>query len=94
MVDAVGTTTYSYAAGGQLWKEDGPFSTDTVTNFYWNRVRTNLSLQQASGVWTNAFYYDAAKRLTNVASPAGAFAYFLAATGPLQHWGHISTIDI
>ncbi|MCW5554890.1 MAG: hypothetical protein KIS67_22345 [Verrucomicrobiae bacterium] len=34
MVDAVGTTKYAYTAGGQLWTEDGPFSSDTVTNSF------------------------------------------------------------
>lgn len=72
MVDAAGTTAYGYAAGGQLRTEDGPWSSDTVTNFYWNRMRTNLSLAQPTGKWTNGFAYDAAKRLTNVTSPAGA----------------------
>ena len=75
MVDAAGTTTYSYAAGGQLWTEDGPWSSDTVTNTYSYRLRTALSLQQPTGLWTNGFGYDAAKRLTNVTSPAGPFSY-------------------
>jgi len=51
MVDAVGTTAYGYAAGGQLWTEDGPWSSDTVTNYYFNRLRTNLSLAQPTGTW-------------------------------------------
>ena len=34
MVDPVGITAYAYAAGGQLWTEDGPWSSDTVTNTY------------------------------------------------------------
>ena len=34
-----------------------------------------MSLQQPTGLWTNKFVYDAAGRLTNVTSPAGAFAY-------------------
>ena len=75
MVDAVGTTAYAYAAGGQLWTEDGPWSSDTVTNSYNNRLRTALSLAQPTGAWTNGFGYDPAKRLTNVASQAGAFGY-------------------
>src|SRR5438094_460891 len=74
-LDAVGTTVYGYTAGNQLLTEDGPFASDTVTNVYFSRVRTNLSLQQPTGVWTNAFGYDAAKRLTNVISPAGTFNY-------------------
>jgi len=80
LVDAAGTTKYAYAAGGQLWAEDGPFSSDTVTNTYNNRLRTALALQQATGVWTNSFAYDAAKRLTNVTSQAGTFSYILGGT--------------
>jgi len=75
MVDAVGTTAYGYAAGGQLWTEDGPWSSDTVTNSYNNRLRTALGLAQPTGAWTNGFGYDAMKRLTNVTSQAGTFAY-------------------
>src|SRR6266487_3522808 len=75
MVDAVGTTKYAYAAGGQLWTEDGPWSSDTVTNTHNNRLRTALSLAQPTGAWTNGFGYDPAKRLTNVTSQAGSFAY-------------------
>jgi hypothetical protein len=32
MVDAVGTNSYTYTAGGQLLTDDGPFASDTVTN--------------------------------------------------------------
>jgi RHS repeat-associated protein len=73
MVDGIGTTKYTYALGGLLHTEDGPFASDTVTNIYWSGVRTNLSLQQPSGAWTNRFGWDAAKRLTNVTSQAGSF---------------------
>ncbi|HEX5221928.1 MAG TPA: hypothetical protein VFZ59_20365, partial [Verrucomicrobiae bacterium] len=82
MIDAVGTNKYAYALGGQLWTEDGPFADDTVTNSYNNRLRTALSLAQPTGKWTNGFAYDAAKRLTNVTSPAGAFVYQLSAAQP------------
>jgi RHS repeat-associated protein len=75
MVDAVGTTVYSYTSGGQLFTEDGPFASDTVTNRYSQRVRTSLGLQQPTGAWTNGFIYDAAGRLTNVTSQAGSFGY-------------------
>jgi RHS repeat-associated protein len=75
MVDGAGTTKYTYSPAGQLLTEDGPFASDTVTNAYWNRSRTNLSLQQPTGVWTNAFAYDAVKRLTQVTSPAGSVGY-------------------
>jgi len=58
-----------------LFTEDGPWANDTVTNFYYNGLRTNLALGQPSGTWTNKFGYDAAKRLTSVAGPAGTFTY-------------------
>jgi YD repeat-containing protein len=75
MVDGVGTTVYSYTSGGQLYTEDGPFASDTVTNGYTQRMRTSLALQQSTGAWTNGFIYDPAGRLTNVTSQAGAFGY-------------------
>jgi RHS repeat-associated protein len=75
MVDAMGTTKYAYTAGNQVWTEDGPFASDTVTNAYVNRLRVALGLGQPTGVWTNGFGYDAARRLTNVTSQAGAFGY-------------------
>src|SRR5437667_870317 len=83
MVDASGTTLYSYLAGGLLYTEDGPFTSDTVTNLYWNGMRTNLTLQQPINVWTNRFGWDAAKRLTNVTSQAGSFTneYFSGVAG-------------
>jgi hypothetical protein len=75
MADAVGTTKYAYTAGNQLLTEDGPFTSDTVTNLYVNRRRTALSLQAPLAVWTNGFGWDRAGRLTNATSPAGAFGY-------------------
>jgi hypothetical protein len=62
MMDAVGTTVYSYTSGNQLLTEDGPFASDTVTNAYSNRLRNSLILQQPNGVWTNAFSYDPATK--------------------------------
>jgi RHS repeat-associated protein len=44
-------------------------------HFHNRRLRTGLKLQQPTGVWTNGFGYDLAKRLTGVTSPAGAFNY-------------------
>lgn len=83
MVDAVGTTEFTYAPGGQLLTEDGPFASDTLTNLYQNRLRAGLSLQQPAGTWTNGFRYDAAWRLTNVTSRAGAFDYTYSYASPL-----------
>src|SRR5438445_2294092 len=75
MVDSVGTTKYTYYAGGLLNTEDGPWSSDTVSYTYNNRLRASLSLQQPAGSWTNGFTWDAAHRLSTVSSPAGTFAY-------------------
>src|SRR3954469_4963788 len=66
MVDAAGTTLYTYTAGNRLLTEDGPFTSDTITNTYVNRLQTKLSLQQPTGVWTNGFTYDSGARLSNV----------------------------
>src|SRR5215831_9026020 len=46
MIDAVGTTAFTYTDSGQLLTENGPFANSTVTSIYWSRMRTNLSLAQ------------------------------------------------
>ncbi len=55
MVDAVGTTEYSYQPGGLLLSEDNPFPSAKLTNGYVNRLRTALGLQQPTGMWHNDF---------------------------------------
>src|SRR5207245_2213631 len=76
IVDAAGTTKYSYYAGGLLKTEDGPWANDTMSYSYNNaRLRGGLVLQQPTGTWTNGFAYDAAHRLSTVSSPAGTFTY-------------------
>jgi hypothetical protein len=75
MVDAAGTTKYTYYAGGLLNSEDGPWSSDTVTYTYNNRLRASLSLQQPSGTWTNGYTWDATNRLSTETSSAGTFVY-------------------
>jgi RHS repeat-associated protein len=90
MVDASGTNKYTYTAGNQLLTDDGPFASDTITNTYVNRLRTRLDLQQPTGLWTNLFAYDAARRLTNVISPAGAFGYQFVPSGVTHHASRIT----
>jgi RHS repeat-associated protein len=76
MVDGVGTTVYSYDAVGQILSEDGPWASDTMSYTYNNRLRTSLSvLAPSASAWTESFGYDAGKRLTSLASPAGTFSY-------------------
>jgi RHS repeat-associated protein len=71
MVDALGATRFSYDSAGQLLSSGGLWSGDAVNYSYNNRLRTGLAL---SG-WTNSYVYDAAGRLTNLTSGAGAFRY-------------------
>jgi RHS repeat-associated protein len=83
MVDAVGTSRYTYTAWGALLSEDGPWADDTVTYAYTtNRLRSKLTLAQPNASdWVQTYAYDKANRLTNTTSPAGAFGYrFRAAT--------------
>src|ERR1044071_706424 len=76
MVDAAGTTKFAYYAGGLLWTEDGPWTSDTLTNTYNGaRLKSGSVLQQPSGTWTNGFSYDGARRLSTVTSLAGTFIY-------------------
>jgi RHS repeat-associated protein len=76
MVDAAGTTRYTYNTVGQLLSEDGPWADDTVSYTYANRLRASMSLLQPNASpWVQTYAWDLAKRLTNTASPAGAFGY-------------------
>jgi RHS repeat-associated protein len=84
MVDAAGTTRYTFTTGGQLWTEDGPFASDTVTSTYQNRLRVGLSLQQPTGAWTNGFSYGPTRRLAGITSAAGAFGYDFSLSGVVQ----------
>ena len=75
LVDAVGSTAYTYNANGLPAAEDGPWDSDIVSYAYdSHRHRTGLSLAQpAAGDWTLSYGYDAAGRLDHIVSPAGAF---------------------
>lgn len=86
MVDAAGTTAYTYRPGGHLLAEDGPWANDTVTYSYHATVgnlRTGLSLQQPTGTWAVTETPDTAKRLASVVSPAGTFSYTYRGAGTL-----------
>ncbi|MGA9779657.1 MAG: bifunctional DNA primase/polymerase, partial [Verrucomicrobiia bacterium] len=82
MVDAVGTTVYSYDSVGQLLSEAGPWASDTVSYTYTNRLRMGLSLSQPGGSWSQTYGYDVTRRLTNVTSQAGSFGYQYPGSGP------------
>jgi RHS repeat-associated protein len=79
MVDAAGTTVYSYTSSG-LASEDGPWSSDTVNYSCHPLVHglvTNVSVAQPSttNVYSITYGYDAAHRLSTVSSTAGNFTY-------------------
>ena len=84
MMDAVGTTKYTYA-NGLLATEVGPWTSSTLTYGYNNaRRRSQLVIGQPTGnAWTNTYGYDAAGRMSSVVSPAGKFAYQFNAPGSL-----------
>ena len=77
MVDAVGTTTYSYTDFGALLSEDGPWADDTVSYSYTsNRLRSQLTLLQPNATaWVQDYTYDTSSRLGTITSPAGSFTY-------------------
>jgi YD repeat-containing protein len=76
MVDAVGTTKFTWDSVNELLSEDGPWANDTVSYTMNNRLRTGLSLSQPNAsAWNQSYAYDVARRMTNTASPAGAFGY-------------------
>jgi RHS repeat-associated protein len=76
MVDAAGTTRYTYNLASQLLTEDGPWNDDVLTYGYTGRMRTSLNLQQPNAdAWTQSYAYDGARRMTNVTSAAGSFGY-------------------
>jgi RHS repeat-associated protein len=75
-VDALGTSLYSYDSVGQLLSEAGPWSGDSVTNTYANRLRQSSTVKAPNGTsWAQNYYYDAARRLTNVTSGSDGFTY-------------------
>jgi RHS repeat-associated protein len=85
MVDAVGTTRFTWDSVNELLSEDGPWANDTVSYTFNNRLRTGLSLLQPSAsAWAQTYGYDVTRRMTNTASPAGAFGYAYDATRQLQ----------
>jgi RHS repeat-associated protein len=76
MVDAAGTSAFTYTAAGQLLTENGPWTDDTITYGYAQLQRTSLSLLQPSAsAWVQSYAYDEARRLAAVTSTAGTFSY-------------------
>lgn len=81
------TNGYTYTAAGQLAAEDGPWANDTVNYTYANRLRTRMAVD----TWAVTNAWEAAtKRLTSVASGAGAFGYQYHSTHPTR----VSQLDL
>jgi len=75
MVDAVGTTAFSYTPAGQMASENGPWTSDTLTYTYVQGLRTALTLSQTTSNWSQSYGYDSNWRMTSITSPAGTFTY-------------------
>lgn len=77
ILDGVGSTVLQYTVFGNLLSEDGPWANDTVTYSYTpNHLLNKVAVQQPNGSpWSQSMSYDAANRLTNIVSAAGAFGY-------------------
>jgi RHS repeat-associated protein len=92
MVDAAGTTVYSYTSSG-LASEDGPWSSDTVNYSYHPLAHgsvTNVSVAQPSTTnqYTVTYGYDAAHRVSTVSSTAGSFSYTY--RNPGRQWTNLA----
>ena len=75
IVDALGTTSYSYSQVGQLLSEDGPWTDDTVSFACANRLRTSLGiLDQAATAWSQS--YSVSLRQGRVSAAAGGWVEF------------------
>jgi len=85
MVDGVGATAFAWTPGNQLASAGGLWPDDTVSYGYNNRLPGTLNvLAPNADAWTQSYGYDSLARLTNVASPAGNFAYaYQSAAGDL-----------
>src|ERR1019366_6727374 len=59
-----------------------PWTNDTISIGYNQGHRTNLTLTQPSGSWSQTYNYDAEWRMTGITSPAGAFGYAYATPNP------------
>lgn len=77
MLDAVGTSDFSYTSFGALSAENGPWPSDSIGyTYYANHLRSSLNLVQPNAsLWVTAYTYDTANRLQTLTAPPGAFTY-------------------
>ncbi len=60
---------------GRSAAETSPWASSTLSYAYSQGHRTNLSLAQPSGAWSQSYGYDLAWRMNSITSPAGTFGY-------------------
>ncbi|MCP5517100.1 MAG: hypothetical protein H7A45_07585 [Verrucomicrobiales bacterium] len=77
LIDAVGTTAFTWHGNGALASENGPWDDDTVTYGLDSAgMLDSLSLLQPNASpWEQSYSYDAGWRLETLTSPAGQFDY-------------------
>lgn len=86
MVDAVGTTGYSYGLPGnglETVAKDGPWSSDTVTVTNLHGLRSALLVAQPTSSFTRTYGWDASRRMTHVTGGGQTFAYIYPGAGQL-----------
>ncbi|HTI70827.1 MAG TPA: RHS repeat-associated core domain-containing protein [Candidatus Limnocylindria bacterium] len=77
LVDALGTTRWTYSRLGAVTSEDGPWDAEKVSSTYGTAHRLtqlNVARPNASD-WVQTFGYDSVGRLNAIASQAGNFGY-------------------
>jgi hypothetical protein len=83
MLDGRGSTLYGYDTVGQLLSEGELWPNDTVNDSYQNRLRMSMSVLAPDGCpWIQNDGCGPDRRLTSIASPAGAFEYTVGGSGP------------
>ena len=74
MIDAIGSTVFTWTDGSQLASENGPWASDTVSYAYSGKLRSSMTIAAPNASsWVQTYGYDELYRLTNVTSPAGIF---------------------
>jgi len=73
MVDAVGTSAFTYTPVGQFASESNAWA--TINCSYTQGLRTLLTISHAGTNWTQSYGYDAVSRLQALTTPAGSFGY-------------------
>ena len=82
MIDAVGTSAFTYTPVGHLQSEIGPWVSSTVSYFYSQGHRTNLTLNSLQTNFNIGYAFDNAWRLQSLTAPSGTFGYGYSVANP------------